>query len=148
MCVWFPGYPDRAVMKLLNQLYARHRNLLLYCIIGCVGATLDFVIFSALTTLANIYHQTANFISVSAGIIVNFFLNYHFNFKSSGKLLSRLFSFYLIGLLGLGFSAALLWIFIDRLAIPVAPAKIVTIFFVTMLQYTLNKYISFKKRNK
>ena len=129
----------------LRDLYARHRNLLLYCMIGCVGAGLDFCIFSALTACVGVHHQIANIISISAGIVTNFFLNYFFNFKNRGKLLLRLFSFYLVGLSGLGLSAALLWLFIDRMGIPAIASKIGTIFFVTVMQYTLNKTISFRK---
>lgn len=130
---------------LIKNLYVKHRNLLLYCMIGCIGASLDFLFFSALTIWGGLHHQIANIISISIGIITNFFLNYFFNFKSSGRLLLRLLSFYLVGLSGLGFSAVLLWLFIDRLGISITVSKIATIFFVTIVQYTLNKTISFRK---
>lgn len=130
---------------LIENLYARHRNLFLYCMIGCVGAGLDFCIFSLLTGCCGVHHQGANIISISVGIVTNFFLNYFLNFKNRGKILLRLFSFYLVGLFGLGLSAALLWFFIDRLKISVIVSKIGTIFFVTVMQYTLNKTISFRK---
>lgn len=129
----------------IKNLYIKHRNLLLYCMIGCVGASLDFLFFSALTIWGGLHHQIANIISISIGIITNFFLNYFFNFKSRGKLLLRLFSFYLVGLSGMGLSAALLWLFIDRLGISIVVSKIATIFFVTIMQYTLNKAISFRR---
>ena len=82
------------MIELLKNLYKIHRNLILYCMIGCVGASLDFCIFSIL-----VYHnllpvQIVNIISVSTGINVNFFLNYFFNFRSQGKLLLRWLSFY------------------------------------------------------
>ena len=113
--------------------------------IGCVGAGLDFCLFSALTIWGGLHHQIANIISISLGIVTNFFLNYSFNFKSRGKLLLRLLSFYLVGLSGLGLSAVLLWLFIDRLGMAAMVSKIATIFFVTVMQYTLNKTISFRK---
>ena len=129
----------------IKKLCARHRNLLLYCMIGCVGASLDFCIFSTLTKWGGVHHQIANIFSISAGIVTNFFLNYFFNFKSRGNLLLRLFCFYLVGLSGLGLSAILLWLFIDRLGISIIVSKIGTIFVVTAMQYTLNKAISFRK---
>jgi len=131
--------------SLIVRLFNRYRNLILYCMIGCVGASLDFGIFSFLTLGCALHHQLANIISISCGIITNFFLNYFFNFKSNGKILLRLLSFYLVGLTGLGLSALLLWLFIDRFGIAVLPAKFGTIFFVTVMQYTLNKMISFRK---
>jgi putative flippase GtrA len=110
-----------------------------------VGASLDFIIFSALTIRGGIYHLTANIISVSAGIVTNFFLNYFFNFKSQGNMLLRLLSFYAVGISGLFFSLLLLWLLIDYARFPVLPVKAATIFLVTVVQYTLNKTISFRR---
>lgn len=129
----------------LTRIYYRYRNIILYCMIGCVGASLDFGIFSVLVTLWNFHCHIANIISISIGIVCNFFLNYFFNFKSKSNLLLRLISFYLVGMAGLCFSAILLEGFIDVLGMTAIPAKLVTIFFVTVLQYTLNKMISFRK---
>ncbi len=129
----------------IYNIYKKYRNLILYCLIGCVGASLDFCVFSCLTVFGGIHYQTANVISISVGIITNFFLNYYFNFKSKNKLLLRFISFYLVGMLGLGISCALLWFLIDCCKINVICAKIGTIVLVTIIQYTLNKLISFRK---
>ena len=51
-----------------------YKELIVYCIIGGTGATLDFLIYSLLTKEAGIHYQIANIVSVSAGIINNFFL--------------------------------------------------------------------------
>ena len=69
-------------MRLLN----RYRELILYCLIGCTGATLDFVIYAVLTEWAGLHYQLANFISISFGIVNNFFWNYFFNFKTHDHL--------------------------------------------------------------
>ena len=133
------------MIDLVQKFYNRYRNLILYCIIGCAGASLDFCLFTCLTIYGHLHYQIANIISISSGIILNFFLNYYFNFKIKNKLLLRLLSFYLVGLLGLGFSCAILWLFVNCCNLNVILAKIGTIFFVTILQYTLNKLISFRK---
>lgn len=134
--------------ELINTFYRKYHNFFLYCAIGCVGASLDFCIFAFLTITVGLYHLTANAISISVGIVTNFFLNYFLNFKNKGKLWLRLLSFYLIGLLGLGLSSLLLWFFIDHLGMSAVASKLGTIIFVTVLQYTLNKAISFRKRKK
>ena len=127
------------------KFYARHRNLILYGIIGCVGASLDFCIFSILTMKTGLHHQIVNIISISSGIFTNFILNYFFNFKSQGKFLLRMASFYLIGMFGLGLSALLLYFMVNCFGFSTIIAKLFTILFVTVMQYTLNKLISFKK---
>ena len=51
-----------------------YKELIVYCIIGGTGATLDFLIYSLLTKEVGIHYQIANIVSVSAGIINNFSL--------------------------------------------------------------------------
>ena len=120
--------------------------MFLYCLIGCTGATLDFSVYAALTELLGWYYQVANFVSVSCGIINNFFLNYFFNFKTRDNLLVRLSSFYCVGMFGWALSAGCLWLLIEKLQVNVLIAKLGTIFIVTIIQFCLNKFITFRKR--
>ena len=113
--------------------------------IGCTGATLDFVVYALLTNVAGMHYQFANFFSVSFGIINNFFWNCYFNFKTKDKILKRLVSFYSVGMFGWALSAGCLWLFIEVMSINVLIAKLGTIFFVTVVQFCLNKFITFKK---
>ncbi len=129
-----------------SRIVLRHKELILYCVIGCSGATLDFLVYVALTKLCGLHYQAANFISVSCGIVNNFFLNCFFNFKVRDNLLVRLSSFYCVGMLGWVLSAACLWFLIERLHANGFIAKLGTIFFVTVIQFCLNKFITFRKR--
>lgn len=133
------------MLKLIQLLFARYRQLIVYCIIGCSGATLDFVVYALLTNVAGMHYQIANFLSVSFGIINNFFWNCYFNFKMKDKILKRLVSFYSVGMFGWALSAGCLWLFVEVMSINVLIAKLGTIFFVTVVQFCLNKFITFKK---
>ena len=135
------------MISLLQPILKRYRELVVYCMIGCTGAGLDFVIYAILTGYCGLHYQIANFISVSFGIINNFFLNRQFNFKTKDKIVARLCSFYAVGMFGWALSATLLWLFIEKMGINTIIAKIVTIFFVTIVQFCLNKFITFKKSN-
>ena len=126
-------------------LYTRYRQLFWYCVIGCSGAALDFVVFYLLVNFASYHHQLANFISISCGIVNNFMLNYFFNFKSGNRIWLRLLSFYAVGMVGWALSAAMLYILVDKLALLPVVAKLLTIFVVTIVQYVLNKSLSFRK---
>lgn len=132
---------NKLPMRLLN----RYRELILYCLIGCTGATLDFVIYAVLTEWVGLHYQLANFISISFGIVNNFFWNYFFNFKTHDHLLVRLASFYCVGMFGWSLSAGCLWLFIEQLRLNVLVAKLGTIAFVTIVQFCLNKFITFKR---
>ena len=120
-------------------------ELVRYCLIGVTGATLDAVLFW-LMTRAGVYYQIANFVSVTCGIVNNFFLNAFFNFKTKNRLFRRFCSFYTIGMLGWGVSALLLWLFIERCGIRPLPSKLAIIFIVTALQFTLNKTFTFARK--
>lgn len=132
-------------MNAIKLLFAKYRQLIVYCIIGCTGATLDFVVYVLLTGYVGLHYQIANFLSVSFGIINNFFLNRQFNFKTKDKMLMRLASFYGVGMFGWALSAGCLWLFIEVMGLNAIVSKLSTIFFVTIVQFCLNKFITFKK---
>ena len=103
------------------------------------------MVYASLTHGVGWHYQIANFLSVSFGIINNFFLNRHFNFKVQDRMDARLASFYAVGMLGWALSAALLWLFVTCFSMNSLIAKLGTIVFVTAVQICLNKFITFKK---
>lgn len=132
----------------IRRLLKKYRELVVYCMIGCTGAGLDFIIYASLTNFIGLHYQLANFLSVSFGIINNFFLNRQFNFKTKDRLVARLFSFYTVGMFGWALSAFCLWLFIEKFSVNSLVAKLGTIFFVTVVQFCLNKFITFRKHPK
>lgn len=130
---------------LILILWGKFHELIVYCLIGCTGATLDFVVYALLSNAVGMHYQLANLISVSFGIVNNFMLNFHFNFKVRDHIWKRLASFYCVGMLGWALSAALLWFFVERFGVNSLVAKLLTIFAVTITQFSLNKFITFKK---
>ncbi len=134
-------------MKLtIEVLWRKYRELVVYCIIGCTGATLDFVVYAILTSCIGVHYQLANFIGVTFGIVNNFIWNYFFNFKVCNHFFLRLVSFYGVGMVGCALSAGCLWLFIEKLLLNAIFAKLGTIFFVTAVHFCLNKFITFKFR--
>lgn len=123
----------------------KNRQFISYSIIGVTGATIDFVLFSIFVKSFSINYLISNTISVSAGITNNFLLNTFLNFKVKDKLAVRFFRFYTIGISGLLMSSVMLYIFITLLHMDTLVSKAVTIIFVVILQYNLNKKYSFSK---
>ncbi len=128
---------------MIRKLWARSREFVIYCVIGGSGVALDCVVFATLIYGCDWHYQLANALSVSCGICNNFFWNAFFNFKRTNHLILRFLSFYSVGLIGLGISAGLLWLLIEVLAWNTFFAKIAIIFVVTLVQFTLNKLITF-----
>lgn len=133
------------MIEFTKKIIAKYRELIVYCMIGCMGAGLDFLIYVFLTRGVGMHYQLANFLSVSFGIINNFFWNCYFNFKTRDRVLKRLASFYSVGMFGWALSAGCLWLFIEKMSINSLLAKLATIFFVTVVQFCLNKFITFRK---
>ena len=121
------------------------KHLIKYCIIGCSGAGLDFLLYSLLVLLTPWHYQWINLLSTSCGILNNFFLNALLNFKTKDHLLLRLCSFYAVGLIGIGITAALLYLLIECFSVNAVIAKIITIFVVTAVQFILNRFVTFKQ---
>ena len=127
------------------SLYNRFRNLILYGIIGGFCAALDFGIYSLLCHFEVLPYLWANVISTHVGIFTSFLLNRSINFKVKDKTPQRFLSFYAVGLTGLGLSSLMLWLMVDKAGWNELVCKLITIAFVSLLQFILNKYITFKK---
>lgn len=130
-------------MKKIHNLYNKHRNLVLYGIIGSSGALLDYIAFIVLYNFVGLDPMLATTISISLGIINNFILNALFNFKTKSHLLSRFASFYAIGILGILLSIALIYLLHHQLGIDANIAKLISIPIVVIMQYILNKHFTF-----
>lgn len=132
---------------MLSFCWTRYREFVIYCLIGGSGVALDCIVFAVLTCGVEWHYQIANVVSVSCGICNNFLWNAFVNFRAADRIWARFLSFYGVGLLGLGVSAALLWLLIGHLGWHELLSKGVILFVVTALQFTLNKYITFRKRH-
>jgi putative flippase GtrA len=132
-------------MVSLKETLRRNRQFVLYCLIGASGATLDFLIYSALVKLADLNVQIANAIGYTSGTVLSFVLNSRFNFKTKDWLTLRFVSFCAVGLLGWSASAAALYLLINRCGLNNYLAKLLTIAIVVLVQYNLNRLISFRQ---
>ena len=123
----------------------KHKQFLLYCVIGFSGVTLDFCIYSLLIKNAWLDYQAANAAGYASGTLLSFILNAKFNFRVTDKIALRMVSFFGVALLGYLASAALLHLLIGRLGFDKYLAKAGTLAVVVVLQYNLNRLLSFRK---
>lgn len=135
-------------MQAFTDLFKRFRNLILYGIIGAFCATLDFAVYTLLCHFEILPYLWANVISIHIGIFTSFFLNRHFNFKVKDKTPQRFISFYAVGLTGLGISSLLLYLLVDIALWNELICKLITIVMVALVQFFLNKYVTFRIKTK
>lgn len=131
------------MITVLSHIYTKHRQIILYGIIGSIGALLDLLLYILFYKALHIPPFIASFLSVSLAIANNFVLNNRYNFKKGDHTLLRFASFYITGCVGAILSAILIFILFDMLHIGPTLAKILTIIPVVLLQYFINKTVSF-----
>lgn len=137
-----------SILEFTKAMYGKFRNLILYGIIGSCTATLDFLIFTALTQWTPIHYIIANIISCSSGILCSFQLNRKYNFKVTDHTMRRMVIFFSVGILGMFLSSVILHFCIDDLHWDEIVSKLASIVIVVIIQFFLNKYISFREDKK
>jgi len=129
----------------LKATLLRNRQFILYCIIGVSGVTLDFLVYSILVRTDALQYQAANAVGYTSGTILSFFLNARFNFKVQDRIAVRLLSFCLVAFLGWAASAGTLYLLVNRAGLDKYLSKLAALTIVVILQYNLNRLISFRK---
>lgn len=121
---------------------SQKRRFITYVLCGGAGVLTDITIYS-MAIMGGIYYQWSNLIGYASGTLISFFLNRHFTFKTYDKTVVRLLKFYGVAGLGYGVSALMLWWLIGGLSLNAILAKVLTLGVVLLLQYSLNKYLTF-----
>lgn len=120
-------------------------QFLLYCVCGGVGVSTDYAVFYLLVTNGT-WYQTANALGYLAGTLMSFFLNRIFTFGMRDRVLQRLAMFVLIATLGFTASGLLLWLLVQWMHIDARIAKLITLPVVVVLQFSLNRRITFNNK--
>ena len=132
----------------IANLYNKFRNLILYGLIGGFCAALDFGVYTLLCQFDILPYLWANVVSIHVGIFTSFILNRQFNFKVKNKTALRFMSFYIVGLIGLGISELMLYLMVTVGGMNELVCKLISIVVVALIQFVLNKYITFMHRAK
>lgn len=127
-----------------NHLF-QSKQFLLYCVIGFSGVGLDFGIYSLLIKTRLLDYQAANAVGYASGTLLSFVLNAKVNFRVTDRIALRLLSFAGVAFVGWLASATTLHVLIGSLQWNKYIAKAGTLVVVVLLQYNLNRLISFRK---
>ena len=122
-----------------------YRQFILYAIFGAISSGLDFTVFTLLNHFTSLEKLWANAIGVVCGMVCSFFLNYFINFRSGNRFFLRFLSFLIVGSIGLGFSELIMHLGANTLQLNPYLTKFLSIILVALLQFGLNKVITFKE---
>ena len=129
----------------MKNLSLHKQQLLLYCVIGFSGVGLDYCIYSLLVGTKLLDYQAANAIGYASGTLLSFILNAKFNFRVTDRIALRVLSFFCVAALGYLASRGLLGWLIGDCGFGKYLSKAATLVVVVLLQYNLNRLISFRK---
>ena len=104
----------------------------------------DFAVFYVITE-SGVGYQIANFLGYVTGTLVSFSLQRKITFRTQDRTLFRLLLFVSIAGVGYATSVMLLWWFIEVNGFDVQYSKLATLPIVAVLQYLLNRSITFRK---
>jgi putative flippase GtrA len=114
-----------------------------YLLCGGTGALTDYLLFIA-ATAAGVHYQVANGAGYATGTLISFFLNRSVTFKVRDRVGGRLAMFCAVAGVGYAASAVALWALIDGAGLDGAIAKAATLPAVAVLQFSLNRWITFR----
>lgn len=122
-------------------------QLVKYVLIGVLGLVVDFGIYTILTHF-KMNVEIANIISSTCGIINNFLWNSYTNFKVHDRMILRFIYYFIVGQITTVFTTVSLFIFVTKLGYPHLIVKIVATFVATLIQFVINKVVTFRKAKK
>ena len=119
--------------------------MILYGLIGSLSSGLDFAVYTFLVSVLSWNYLLSNCISVIVGIVTSFTLNRTYNFKVTNKTAQRFSIFIIVGISGMLLSNIILYCCVDLMQLNKVLSKLLSIIPVVLLQFLINKYITFKK---
>lgn len=132
----------------VKTIFIRFHDLILYGIIGSLSSGLDFCVYTFLVRIVDMNYLLANCISVVVGITTSFTLNRKYNFKVTDRTFRRFAIFFTVGICGMLLSNLILYVCIDKLMMDSIVSKLLSIVFVVLIQFLINKFVTFKKINE
>jgi putative flippase GtrA len=132
------------LVRRVLALAKRYPKFALYLIIGGSAALVDLLVFLLLFNVFGLTAVKANILSVSIATVESYTLNAVYNFKTTDRALLRFSSFAAVAGIGLFLGSSLIYLLHDELGINGNLAKISVMPFVVVMQYLLNKHVSFR----
>jgi len=133
----------------MKSLFVRllSSSFIKYALVGVVGLVVDMGLFYVFHEMLHINYILSNIMSSSLAVVNNFILNSIFTFKVKDKLLYRFISFFSIALAGMAVSSGMLVLMIDGMNMNSMISKAIAVFFVALIQYYVNKKLTFSERS-
>ncbi len=136
------GVDSRSLAEKARALATKHRELLLYGLIGGTSVVIDFGVFLLLHTMSGVHELLAHAASVSAAVLFSFTMNAKYNFKTTDRIVARFATFVAVSAVGFVIGAAVIWGLV-QFAVAAEIAKLISLPVVAGVQFVLNSRVTF-----
>ncbi len=139
--------------KIKKYLYLNYQKILgiqifRYLLVGGIATIIDWSVFFSLTELG-LYYLFALWISFILATTVHFILSKYFTFKcNSLKIKTQAATHFFVSCFTLFLSTGFMYFFVDVLKILPMFSKIITTLLLTVVNYSLHKFVTFSHLNK
>lgn len=136
--------PNICAEGTIKHSLIKHRQVILYLIIGGSAAALDFFLFIVFYQSLHIQSAFATMASLMLSTVYGFLMNTFINFKTFDRLLRRFISYASISVLAALTSGLLLYIFTDTVGLNGIIVKALSLPLIAYAQYRMNRIYSFR----
>src|SRR3989338_3757285 len=139
-------------MSLIASLSAKADSLtgqfFRYFIVGGVAFIVDFTLLFLLTEFGHIHYLLSASVAFMAGIAVNYVLSvsWVFDHRSLNNKVHEFAIFAVVGILGLAFNAALMWLFTELVGFHYLGSKMVAAVLIFLFNFGARKVLLFSGR--
>jgi glycosyltransferase XagB len=143
-----PSPRSQGVILNAQSVFDKHRELILYFMIGGTAAAIDFLLFLFFYHSLHIQSAMATMASILISTLYGFLMNTYVNFRTFDRLARRFATYTATSMLAVLLSGMLLYIFTDTMGIDGSIVKIVSLPCIAYIQYRLNRRYSFAVERK
>jgi len=120
------------------------RNLVLYAVFGAAGAAVDLAVFALVYRGWHVDKNVAAATSSFCATTLTFLLNARINFRQWNRLLVRYVLYLGVAAIGISVTILTFYIFVDLVHYPVLLVKVGSLGLVFIVQFTLNRLVTFR----
>jgi putative flippase GtrA len=127
-----------------KYIYDNRCLLAKYATAGFVGAVIDFSILFILTDFVGLHYLVSASISFIIAATVNYWINRHWTFESTGQRRKQLPVFFTIAILGLLINNNIIFVSVEKFEMHYLLGKLLAAVIVTSWNFVGNKYLTFR----
>ena len=128
----------------LRHLYDNRYLLARYATAGLASAVLDFSVLFILTDFGGFHYLISASIAFALAATLNYWINRHWTFKSSGQRRKQLPVFFIIAVLGLILNNNIIYMSVEQLGWHYLLGKVLAAAIVLFWNFFGNKYLTFR----